>query len=327
VASGQPFSGVVDGSRAEGLTSTSVIVVDVPSIATSGSDAHAAGMQLLAHLSFASVPPIGLDIAFRLPMVAPAGFTRCTGDVGYLRQAGGTMVDFCDAEGHTISAGWNDHQSGAAADGRPVDVGGFAGTAWDGPGKAASVSVDVKRAGTSDLYAHVDGFVGADTSALVAMLRSVPALDPRVLRPRAGTNDLRSLMTDTDRMRSLLETAGATGVTFPSPHPCPSVAGPSGILPCPLPTAISLTVPSGSTAMLYNAIVPQPEQTFAGLLSQASGVETVSGIDVLERDTAGSPGPPDATQQALFVCGGVQFNFLGSDVFSFVRALIPHLDC
>lgn len=327
VASGQPFSGVVDGSRAEGLTSTGVIVVDVPSIVTSSTDSHAAGMQLLDHLSFASVAPIGLDVGFRLPMVAPSGFTRCTGDVGYLLQTGGTDIVFCDSEGRTITAGWNDHHSAGAPAGRPVDVNGFPGTVSDPPGKAASVSVEVKGPNGPNLYVHVDGFAGADATTLVSMLRSVGALDPRVLRPRAGTHDLRSLMTDNDRLQGILEAAGATSVVFPTAQPCPSVAGPSGILPCPLPAAISVAVPSGGTAMLFNAIVPQAEQAFAGLLPQATGVETVSGIDVLERDSAGTAGPRDAAQQALFVCGGVQFNFLGNDVFSFARALIPHLNC
>jgi hypothetical protein len=332
VASGQPFSGVVDGSRVEGFTSSGVVVVDAPAVATTVTDLHAAGMQVLAGLSFASVAPLGLDGGFKLPTVAPPGFTRCTGDVGYLLQTGGTLVDYCDAAGRTITAGWGEQTAGVAG-GRAVDIRGFPGSVSTSPAKRVTVSVDVVRAGAPDVHARIEGPDEVGPDVLTSMLRSVPALDPRVLTPRAGHGDLRSLVDDGDRLRALLGSAGATAITVPAPRSCIPDIGPAGpvpttiSLPCPLPAPVTLTVPAGSTAMLYILVAHNPDQTFAGLLPQATDVETVAGIDVLERRTGGTAPERNGGEQALFVCGGVQFNFLGNDVIAFTKALVPRLDC
>ena len=165
------------------------------------------------------------------------------------------------------------------------------------------------------------------------MLRSIPGLDRRVLQPREGGNDLQALLTDNERLRSTLEGAGASEVKFPRAQTCPSApTGAESAVPttvsmiCRLPPRITLTVPAGSTATLIMLGADQ-EQPFAGLFPQATGVETVGGVDVLERRTVGSAPVRDAGQQAVFVCGKVSFNLIGNDVIDFVRGLIPHLGC
>lgn len=333
VASGQPFSGVIDGSRLEGLSSASIgaVVLDVPSIATTATDSHAAGVDVLARLTFASVAPLAPEEAFQLPASAPPGFTRCSASLSYFRQTSGTVVEFCDANGHTITVGWN-AQGPSGPAGRTVDVNGFAGTVSSaGAGVAVSVYVELPRAADLRVWAQSPDGVDADT--LVDMLRSIPALDRRVLQPRGGGNDLRALLTDNERLRSTLEGAGATGITFPPVQTCPST--PTGADPavpttlsmlCRLPATISLTVPPGSKATLIALGADQTEPAH-GLLPQATGVETVAGVDVLERETAGTAPVRDAGQQAVFVCGKVSFNFVGNDVINFVRGMIPVLGC
>lgn len=332
VASGQPFSGVIDGPHLDGLSSTSAVVLDVPAIPTTATEPHAAGVQILEQLTYASTASIGLDVAFQLPTKAPAGFTRCTDNIAYLRATSGTVVEFCDASGRTVTVVWTSGGPGVAA-GQPVDLNGTAGRVSAAGDETMAVAADLEITGSSDLHLQVTGPAALSEGALVEMVRSIPGLDRRVFQPRGGDNDLRPVVVDKDKLAALLVEAGASGVTFPPPETCPSrsvaPAGPVPTtisVPCPIPRGVDLTVPAGSVAKLFTTAVAGAENPFGGL-RQVTSVETVAGVDVLQRETAGTAAPRNAAQQAVFVCGKVWFNFVGNEVFDFVRILIPLLGC
>jgi hypothetical protein len=140
---------------------------------------------------------------------------------------------------------------------------------------------------------------------------------------------------DSDRLAAALVAAGASGVTIPPGYTCRSqsivaVGAPTTVATassCPLPAGVALTVPAGSVATLYTTIITGPGNPFAPLLRQATGVETVAGIDVVQHETTATAAPRNSAQQAVFTCGQVWFNFIGNDVFGFVRTLIPLLGC
>src|SRR5205085_9550288 len=117
------------------------------------------------------------------------------------------------------------------------------------------------------LAVSIEGPASVGVDALAGMLRSTPMLDPRVLRPRGGVHDLRSLVADQEHFRGVLTSAGASGVVFPDSAACPSTGptpvttarcGPAGPAP-----SIKLTVPPGSATVLFTTPQADGQRPFA----------------------------------------------------------------
>lgn len=124
-------------------------------------------------------------------------------------------------------------------------------------------------------------------------------------------------------------------MTFPDACASPAPAavaggGPATTVRCGpagSPPTITLTVPPGSVAALITG--PQADwRPVAATVVRASAVETIAGVDILERETAGTAAASvNGAQHAYFVCGQVWFNITGNDVLAFVRTLLPTLGC
>jgi hypothetical protein len=312
LASGQGFGGTADGRRIDGSTSSEVIAVELaPDASVTGA---AGGLDMLARLSLASVAPLAGDTPSLLPASAPGGFSRCTGDLAHLRgRPGGPEVELCDAAGRTITVSW----AGVAfdpADSEFVDVNGTPGRVMALSGGRMGIVLDPAVPGGRHIQAETSWRAGTDQ--LVAMLRSVPAVDGRLLNPRAGSGDVQYLLTDPGRLRSLLEKAEATGVNAVRSEPCAV-----GVI-CAARAEATFLAPSGARTDLI---------LFAGdlrreLFPDPTGVETVAGVDILQHSRGMSPhGPyPD---DAIFLCGKVTFSMTGVGTLAFARALVPTLGC
>lgn len=114
---------------------------------------------------------------------------------------------------------------------------------------------------------------------------------------------------DNDRLGAALTAAGATGVTFPALGACggaPTVASSATTARCGPPgppASIKLTVPPGSGADLLTRVMGDGDRTISAALFRPTGVSTVSGVDVLQRETGGTAAAGGGAQQAYSSAG------------------------
>ena len=159
-------------------------------------------------------------------------------------------------------------------------------------------------------------------------MESIPSLDPRLLNPADGTNDLRPLF-DEAWLTQILTDSGAFNIEIE-------------ILPTEAPVDIraSFQLVAGSPVLI--------EASYAGLAGETpldapldtNEIRTIGGVDVfIIRGTTSDP-----ARQAVAYCGGILFNYTlrfavpfselpedftitGDPVVEALEALLNQVDC
>lgn len=363
IASGQSFSGVVDGARVEGLTRSvedepRIFVADVPALVTSGADAHAAGMRVLARLTLARVTAFwNPEDPFNQPTRLPAGFARCSSpQLGVLLATGDRgLTEYCNDSGTVLSL--SNRSSPPASGGSPgstAEVNGLRAEVKPEAGNRLRLTLTLPSVGR-DPNPGMVSLVGPESlgsEALAAVLGSVPALSPGALRPRTGDRDLRDRYGE-EWIFGVLERAGAGDVvrtrtrTVPcSPLPSATSTPAPTIRTCPAPDGyldFSFTTPDGVVATLNVQSITGDGPMLTAQSMNATDVLAVEPVDILVRQVFS---PSRGLEQAVIQCGHLLFSLVTGptpsgnsrseapapipprgSLVDFTRRLVPEIGC
>jgi hypothetical protein len=308
-------------------------VVEIPGyeLPTGGRTDGNAGADLVGRLSRAQLAPLTISHLSRLPTSLPPSFVRCWGPYWRGRippiAQFGTVTMYCNTVGETIRVGvYQQLDTTQLPAGREdADI---AGTPFSAHRAETGhwIVVGIIPAFGGDIIVEAPPTI--TLNEIVDLLESIPSLDPRLLNPADGTNDLRPLF-DEAWLTQILTDSGALNIEIE-------------ILPAeaPLDIRASFQLVAGSSVLIEAFYADLADETPLDAPLDANEIRTIEGVDVfIIRGTTSDP-----AGQAVAYCGGILFNYTlrfavpfselpegftitGDPVVEALEALLNQVDC
>ncbi len=324
VGSGQSLTGwVLDGMVAAD-TNLAVdgrdfvrFIIEIPGyeLPTEGRAEGNAGADLIGRLSLADLAPLTMPAPALTPTSLPEGFFRCWGPYWRGRippiPEYGEVTAYCNTEGETIHIGiYPFGLSGLPQNPTRIQVSETDFAAYQTDEGSRLISGRISEYG--DIVVQAPPTVTLDD--VVAMLESIPALDPRQLNPSDGSNDLRPLFSE-EWVLQILTEAGASDIEFESRLGPPLLE-------------VTYQPIEGSPAVVHGIFNTYEVDSLRQGSPDATQIRTHNNVDIFITRIGNGP-----AGQAIAYCGGIVINIIleqtgGSDpVIDAIESILEHAGC